>query len=591
MIRRARPLAAGRLEMERPMQIEVNNRMIEARPGEMLLSALRRAHVNVPTLCNLEHLTPTGACRLCVVEVEGQRNLVPSCAFPVQEGMKVRTHSPRAVGARKTIVELLLANHPDDCLYCVRNNNCTLQALAAELGVRERRFRAGRSNTYHADTSSASIVRDPSKCILCGKCVRVCEEVQGVAAIDFIHRGSRTHVGTAFDQGLNVSSCINCGQCIMVCPTSALREQSAIKEVLDALRNPDRFVVVQHAPAVSVTLAEEFGLRPGADVDGCLTAALRLLGFRRVFDTSFSADLTIMEEASELVRRIRTGGRLPLLTSCSPGWIKYVEEFHPDFVPNLSTCKSPQQMLGALIKSCFAQREGLDPAKIYSVAIMPCTAKKFEAGRPELGRDGRPDVDAVLTTRELARIFRLRGIDPTRVVPESADHPFGERTTAGKLFGATGGVMEAALRTAHHLLTGRELAELKVKPVRGLEGVKEARVGINGLELGVAVVSGLANAGRLLGEIRAGRADLQFIEVMTCPGGCIAGGGQPLGADRDAVRARMRALYQIDRDEPVRVSHRNEAVRRLYDEFLDEPLSEASHRLLHTHYHAREVIR
>jgi NADH-quinone oxidoreductase subunit G/NADP-reducing hydrogenase subunit HndD len=322
-----------------------------------------------------------------------------------------------------------------------------------------------------------------------------------------------------------------------------------------------------------------------------MTAALRRLGFQRVFDTAFTADLTIMEEASELVHRVKHGGKLPLLTSCSPGWIKYVEEFHPDFVDNLSTCKSPQQMMGAILKTYFAQRENLDPARIFSVAIMPCTAKKFECGRPELGRAGEPDVDAVLTTRELARTIRARGIDLNRLIPEAADTPFGERSTAGKLFAVTGGVMEAALRTGYHLLTGQELVNLKIKAVRGLDGVKEARVPVNGMELGVAVVSGLANAGRLLAEVRAGRRDLHFIEVMTCPGGCIAGGGQPLGVDPEAVKARMRALYQIDRDEPLRVSHRNESVRRLYDEFLDEPLSELSHKLLHTHYHRREVIR
>lgn len=583
--------------------LQVNSRPIEAQPGEMLLTALRRAGINVPTLCNLEQLTPTGACRLCVVEVEGQRNLVPSCAFPVAPGMKVWTHSPRALRARKTIVELLLANHPDDCLYCVRNNNCRLQELAAELGVRQRRY-FGTRRQYHADTSSASIVRDPAKCILCGKCVRVCEEIQGVAAIDFIHRGSRAHVGTAFDQGLNVSSCINCGQCVMACPTGALTEQSHIKEVVEALNrrlragapqegrpgNGGPLVVVQHAPAVSVTIAEELGLRPGADAAGILNAMLRRLGFDRVFDTSFSADLTVMEEAAELVHRIKTGGPLPLLTSCSPGWIKYVEEFHPDFVGNLSTCKSPQQMLGALMKSYLAEREGRDAADIYSVAVMPCTAKKFEAGRPELARHGLPDVDAVLTTRELLRLIRLRGLDPARVDPEPADSPFGERSSAGKLFGATGGVAEAALRTAHYLLTGQELPVTRLKAVRGLDAVKHATVPIGELEVHVAVVSGLANAGRLLDEIRADRRHLHFVEVMTCPGGCIAGGGQPLGTDRAALRSRLDALYRIDRDAPLRAAHRNPTVQRLYEEFLGAPLSARSHELLHTLYHAREVV-
>ena len=571
------------------IKIEVNGKSIEAQPGEMLLSALKRAGIKVPTLCYMDGLFPSGACRMCVVEVEGQRNLVPSCAFPVAGGMKVQTHSPRAVRARKTIVELLLADHPDDCLYCVRNGSCQLQELAEELGVRQRCY-TGEKNRYELDTSGLSIVRDPAKCILCGKCVRVCEEIMGVAAIDFIERGSKTRIGTAFDQGLNISSCINCGQCIMVCPTGALREQSYIKEVVNALGDPEMFVVVQHAPSVSVSLGEEFGVTPGTDVDGVMTAALRALGFDRVFDTSFSADLTIMEEASELAHRISTGGTLPMMTSCSPGWIKFVEQFYPDFLKNLSSCRSPQQMMGAVIKSYFAEREGLDPKKIFSVSIMPCTAKKFEAGRTEMSRDGVPDVDAVLTTRELARFIRMRGLDIRTLDPETADTPFGERTTAGKIFGATGGVMEAAIRTAYCLITGEELEHLEVEAVRGLEGVKEASVQIGDLEARVAVVSGLGNARRLLDEVRAGRKELHFIEVMTCPGGCIAGGGQPLGADLDAVRARMQALYTIDSDEPVRTSHNNLSIQRLYKEFLGEPLSHKSHELLHTNYAEREVV-
>ena len=571
------------------LTIEVNNRKIEAKSGEMLLDTLKRNGITVPTLCHMENLFPTGACRMCVVEVEGERALVPSCAYPVRDGMKVQTHSPRALRARKTIIELLLANHPDDCLYCVRSGHCDLQGLANELGVRERRYSGGK-NEYHVDSSNPSIVRDPAKCILCGKCVRVCEEVQAVAAIDFVGRGSKTMVGTAFSEGLNVSSCINCGQCIMVCPTGALREQSYIKEVLNAIADPGKLVVVQHAPSVSVTLGEEFGLKPGADVDGMLVAALRRLGFDRVFDTSFSADLTIMEEASELAHRIRTGGKLPMMTSCSPGWIKFVEEFYPEILDNLSTCKSPQQMMGAVIKSFFAEREGIAPDKIFSVAIMPCVAKKFEAGRPEHSRNGIPDIDAVLTTRELARVIRMRGMDLQSLTPEHADTPFGERSTAGKIFGASGGVMEAAIRTAYHLLTGDELPGLKVEAIRGFDGRKEAKLEINGTPIGVAVVSGLQNARQLLEEIRNGRDDIHFIEVMTCPGGCIAGGGQPLNANPDAIRARMQALYTIDRDEPVRTSHGNPSIQRLYTEFLGEPLGEKSHHLLHTHYAKREVM-
>jgi NADH-quinone oxidoreductase subunit G/NADP-reducing hydrogenase subunit HndD len=570
-------------------KIEVNGRTVEAEQGETILTALRRAGINVPTLCNMDCMLPSGACRMCVVDVAGAPNLVPSCAFPVSDGMKIQTHSPRAVRARKTIVELLLADHPDDCLYCVRNKNCQLQDLAAELGVRQRRL-AGAKRSSTLDLSSPSIIRDPAKCILCGKCVRVCEEVQGVAAIDFIGRGSKTRIGTAFDEGLNVSSCINCGQCINVCPTGALREQSHLKEVIDALNDPNRIVTVQHAPAVSVTIGEMFGLPAGTDAAAVMTAALRRLGFNRVFDTSFSADLTIMEEGSELVHRVKTGGVLPMMTSCSPGWIKFVETFYPEFIPNLSTCKSPQQMLGAITKSYWAEREGIDPAKIFSVSIMPCTAKKFEAGRTEMSHNGLADIDAVLTTRELGRLIRMRGLDLKTLEADTADTPFGERTTAGKLFGASGGVMEAALRSAYFLITGKELANLKIEAVRGLEGRKEAHVQVGDLNVGVAVVSSLGAARQLLDEIRMGRKDIHFIEVMTCPGGCVNGGGQPASVDRDAVRERMQALYRIDEEGPVRTSHSNESVKRLYAEYLREPLGEKSHHLLHTHYAKRDVL-
>jgi NADH-quinone oxidoreductase subunit G/NADP-reducing hydrogenase subunit HndD len=572
--------------------IEVNGKNIEAREGETILAALKREGLTVPTLCHMEGLKPTGACRICVVDVDGFNTLVPACSYPVSEGMKIRTHSPRAVAARKTIIELLLADHPDDCLYCERSDNCDLSRLAVEYGVRQRRFTGSRSR-HHLDVSSPSIVRDPEKCILCGKCVRVCEEVQGVSAVDFIGRGSKTTVGCAFDEGLNVSSCINCGQCIMVCPTGALREKSHLKEVIEALNDPDKLVTVQHAPAVSVTLAEEFGMNPGQDVAGTMTAALRRLGFDRVFDTAFSADLTIMEEASELVHRIQTEGPLPLMTSCSPGWIKYVEQFHPEYIDNLSTCKSPQQMLGALVKHIYPAEQGIDASSIYSVSIMPCTAKKFEARRPEVGTTngtGIQDVDAVLTTRELARLIKQYGLDLNELEPEAPDTPFGARSTAGKLFGASGGVMEAAVRTAHYLITGKEMANLRVQPLRGMAGVKEAKVAIDGLEISVAVVSGLGNASALLEEIRAGRKQYHFIEIMTCPGGCINGGGQPVGANTEAVQARMQALYNIDQREKLRTSHKNHMVRELYDNLLEKPLSDMSHRLLHTHYAKRDVL-
>jgi len=569
------------------VNINVNDRIVKAQPGEYILQVLKREGIRVPTLCNLPDLFPSGACRLCVVEIEGMPGLVPSCAYPVSEGMKIRTHTPRALRARKTIIELLCANHPDDCLYCVRNGNCELQNLAEELGVRERRY-SGKKSEHKIDTSSPSIVRDPNKCILCGKCVRVCEEIQGVSAIDFVKRGSQAYISPEFNDGLNVSTCINCGQCIAVCPTGALREQSSLKEVTEAINNPEKIVIVQHAPSVSVTLGEEFGLKAGQDVMGIMTAAFRRLGFDRVFDTSYSADLTIMEEAAELVERIKSGGTLPMMTSCSPGWIKFVEQFYPEFIGNLSTCKSPQQMLGAIIKSFYAEKQGIEPSRIFNVAIMPCTAKKFEAERPEMAQNGLPGVDAVLTTRELARLIRMRGLDLRTLEPEGSDTPFGERSSAGKLFGVSGGVMEAALRTAHFMLTGQELEMDRIKPLRGLDGIKEFHVQVAGIELGVAAVSGLSNARKLLEQIKKGRKDIHFIEVMTCPGGCIAGGGQPYSSNPEIIKARMKALYEIDRDAVVRTSHSNKFIQRLYDEFLEKPLSHKSHELLHTHYQSRK---
>jgi iron-only hydrogenase group A len=569
--------------------IEANGHKIEAKQGDTILQTLKRAGINVPTICHMEGLLPSGTCRMCVVEVEGYGGLVPSCSQPVAEGMKIRTNTPDVLATRKTIIDLLLSNHPDDCLYCARNGNCDLAKLAADNGVKDRAYQ-GERNHRPKDISSPSIIRDPDKCILCGKCVRMCDEIQGVSAIDFIQRGSKAYVGTAFNQGLNVSSCINCGQCILVCPTAALSEHQYINEVLQALADPTKTVVVQHAPAVSVSIAEEFGFAPGTDFDGKMTAALRRVGFDRVFDTSFTADLTIMEEGSELVHRVQTGGALPMFTSCSPGWVKFVEEFYPEFLPNVSTCKSPQQMMGAIIKSYFAQKENLDPKNIVSVSLMPCTAKKFECGRPEMGKDFVADVDYVLTTRELAELFRITGVNPAAIEPEGPDTPFGERSSAGKLFGGSGGVMEAALRSAFFLLTGDELKEYTIQELRGLKGSKELRVKIGDLEVGAAVVSSLGQARKLMDEIKAGRSDIHFIEVMTCPGGCINGGGQPIGADKEAIKARMSALYQIDTDDKLRVSHKNEWVQRLYTEFLGKPLGHKSHELLHTHYNKREVL-
>jgi iron-only hydrogenase group A len=571
------------------IELRVDGQTIEAKEGETILSALKREGIHVPTLCHMEGLNPTGACRICVVELEGAANFVPACSFPVAPGMKIQTRTPKVLDARRTIVELLLSNHPDDCLYCARSGKCDLQQLSQSLGIRQRLYR-GKRNIREKDVSGPSLIRDPEKCILCGRCVRICEEIQGVGAIDFVGRGCKAFIGTAFDQGLNVSSCINCGQCIIGCPTGAIVERSYIDEVVAALSDPEKLVVVQHAPAVSVTLAEEFGMEPGQDVDGKMVAALRRIGFKRVFDTSFTADLTIMEEASELAHRIQTGGVLPMFTSCSPGWIKFVETFYPDFIPNLSTCKSPQQMMGAIIKSYFAKRESVDPSQIVSVSIMPCTAKKFECSRPEMAPNHIQDVDYVLTTRELGQMLRMFGVDLLSMSPQSADTPFGERSSAGKIFGASGGVMEAAVRTASYLLTGQELPKLELQPLRGMKGAKEIKAKLGDLEVGAAVISGLGNARKILEEIRNGRKDLQFIEVMTCPGGCINGGGQPIGTDKEAARNRMQALYKIDQNENLRVSHQNQGVKRLYEEFLGKPLGEISHRLLHTRYSHRDVL-
>lgn len=577
------------MEVLSMFEINVNGRTVQAKEGDTILQALERIGINVPTLCHMKGLPPSGACRICVVECEGMRGLIPSCSYPVTNGMKIKTNSKRVIDARKTIIALLLANHPDDCLYCVRNGNCELQNLAEEYAVRERRYPV-KSSKIGLDVTSPSIIRDPAKCILCGKCVRVCDEVQKVSSIDFVRRGSKMQVCPAFEESLNVSSCINCGQCVNVCPTGALREKSYLQEVHDALQNPELVVVAQHAPAVSVSIAEEFGLKPGTDVNGIFTAALREIGFKYVFETSFSADLTIMEEASELANRIKNGGVLPMLTSCSPGWIKYIEQFYPELLPNLSTCKSPQQMLGALIKSYFPKAVGLKPEQIYSVSIMPCTAKKFEAARPEMaGKKGLPDIDAVLTTREIARLIKLCGVNMNALEPAEADTPFGTKSSAGKLFGASGGVMEAAIRTAHYFLTGKDLSSPKIEFARGLEGVKEGSVKIGDLTLRFAVVNGIGNAPQVLDQIKKGKSDLHFVEVMTCSGGCVAGGGQPLGTDLNKIKARIASLYSIDSSSELRFSHRNPYIQKIYKDFLEKPLSEKSHELLHTHYRKRKV--
>ncbi|MEI6765166.1 MAG: NADH-dependent [FeFe] hydrogenase, group A6 [Bacteroidota bacterium] len=570
--------------------ININNKPVIAEKGEYILDTLERSGIKIPTLCHMKGLLPSGACRMCLVELKNNGKLVTSCSFPVEEGMDILTHSPRVINARKTIVELLLSNHPDDCLFCARNKNCELQNLSEELDVRQRRI-SGKKNSFPMDIAGLSLVRDPDKCILCGRCVRECEEVIGVSAIDFSNRGSKTIVGTAFNRGLNTSSCVNCGQCLMVCPTGAITEKSHINQVIEAISNPELQVMVQYAPAISVSLAEEFGLEPGKDINGIMNAALRKVGFNKVFDTSFAADLTIMEEASELIDRIVKKKPLPMFTSCCPAWVKYVEEFWPAMIPNLSTCKSPQQMMGSVIKNYYSRMEDIAPSKIFSVAVMPCTAKKFEAQREEMSTDGIQDVDAVLTTRELAKLIRVFGIDISKLEPEDADSPLGTRTSAGKIFGASGGVMEAALRTAHFMLTGKELVDPKFSELRGFRGIKETKVTIGDTELGIAVVNGLGYALPVLQEIAAGRSNIHFVEVMSCPGGCIAGGGQHIGANQDSIFARIKALYNIDETSKVKVSHQNPQVIELYAKFLGKPLGENSHHFLHTEYAKREVLK
>ncbi|MCD6233901.1 MAG: ferredoxin [Candidatus Neomarinimicrobiota bacterium] len=567
------------------MNITINNIEVWANPGETVLEVAEREGIRIPTLCYLKGFSPTGSCRMCMVEVEDQGRLVPSCAFPVYDGMKVKTNSPEVRRARKTIIELLLANHPQDCLVCTRNGNCDLQSLAAEYGVRSYRY-VGQRRKGKLDLASPSIERDPEKCILCGRCVRVCHEMQNVGAIDLINRGFNSAVAPAMDRSLNTVACVYCGQCIVHCPVGALREKSDQKRVWEAINNTDKLVVAQIAPAVRVAIGEEFGLEPGEIVTGKIVAALRRMGVDTVFDTNFAADLTIMEEANELIERITQKKTLPMVTSCSPGWVKYLEHFYPDLMDHLSSCKSPHEMEGAMIKSYYARKMGINPEKIFVVSVMPCIAKKFEAQRPELGKEYQ-DVDAVITTRELARMIRVAGLDFSRLPDEGFDDPLGESTGAGAIFGAAGGVMEAALRTAHYMMTGKDMPVIDFSPIRGLQGVKESTVEINGIKLKVAAVSGLKNIDVLLKDMQAGKSEYHFIEVMACPNGCINGGGQPLPSTPEKIQKRTEAIYKIDQGLPKRCSHHNQSIQKLYHEFLEKPGSHTAHDLLHTYYTKR----
>ncbi len=560
--------------------------------GTTILEAAKSIGINIPTLCYMKGINEIGACRICVVEVKGARSMVAACVYPVNEGMEVTTNSEKVYSARKTTLELLLSDHKKDCLSCERNLNCELQKLSAEYGCDAYRFRGAASKLDPQDTTTDYLVRDNSKCILCRRCVAMCGKVQTVAVIGANERGFKTNIGCAFEEGLGNSPCVACGQCINVCPTGALTEKSEIAAVKAALADPEKVVIVGAAPSVRAGLGEEFGFPIGTNVEGKMATALKMLGFDHVFDVNFAADLTIMEESAELIERIKTGGKLPMITSCSPGWIRFMEFYYPELIPNVSTCKSPQQMFGATIKTYYAEKAGIDPKNIFVVSIMPCIAKKFEKKRDNQSASGYPDIDASLTTRELAKLIRQKGIIFSELKDGKLENPLGEFTGAGVIFGATGGVMEAALRTAVEKLTGEKLGKLDFTEVRGTEGIKEATYKVGGTDVKVAVASGLSNAKILCEKIKNGEADYQFVEIMCCPGGCVNGGGQPIldaytrrNVDYKALRAK--ALYDEDKNLALRKSHENPAVIALYDEYFGEPGSHKAHEILHTSYAPR----
>lgn len=537
--------------------IEINSQPVTARRGETILAILNRIGIKVPTLCHLAGFTPTGACRMCVVEVEGMPGLVTSCSHQVEEWMKIQTHSPRVMKARKTVVELLLANHPDDCLYCDRSGNCELQDLASGLNITERRYRT-RKPSIRIDRNCDSIERDPAKCILCGRCIRVCDEVIGMSAIEIVGRGSKSSIGTSYNKGLNVQACVRCGQCIMVCPTAALREKGSYSAVIDALGNKDLFPVIQISPGVQGSIAEDLGIKGGRDLQNLLGTALRRMGFRQVFDTSASADLMIINIAQQLAERIKDKEKMPLLTSCCPSWVQFIEEYKPELKKHLVNSGSPMQIMGSWIKEHFTQHMNITKDKIFSVAVMPCTSKKHES---LLENKDHPVIDAVLTTRELIRLIRLYGIDFNTLEPENTEFGFGIRGTAGRLSGIAGGETEAVIRTLCYQMTGQELSPVKINELRGLKNRKETRIKIGRTSVSFAAVSGLAAARQLLDEIETGKAEFQMVEVMACPFGCINGGGQRLGTDEKALKSRMKALYDADEEEMIKVAHKNPTIQ------------------------------
>ena len=570
------------------VNIKINGRDYAVEKGITVLEAARYAGIDIPTLCYLKDINEIGACRLCLVEVKGARGMVTACVYPVNEGMEITTNSPKIRAARKMNLELLLSNHKKECLSCVRSTTCELQSLCNEYGVDENHF-GGERTEYAIDDSAPSIIRDNNKCILCRRCVAACKTMQGIGVIGANDRGFDTHIGTAFDIKLADTSCVNCGQCVVACPTGALYEKDDTAKVFEAIADPDMHVAICAAPSVRAQIGECFGYEPGTDTEGKMVASMKRLGFDGVYDMNLTADLTIMEEATEFLGRVKNGGKLPMITSCSPGWIKFCEHYFPEMTENLSTCKSPQQMFGATYKTYYAQKMGLDPAKIFFVSAIPCTAKKFEVGRADQSAAGVPDVDVAITTRELARMIQQAGIDFRSMQDEKFDTPFDIGSGAGAIFGATGGVMEAALRTAAEVIEGKQLEKVEFEDVRGTEGIKRATYKLGDIELKVAVASGTANAKKLLTAVENGEEKVDFIEIMACPGGCVNGGGQPYQPAKvrnnvDLRAKRAAVLYTADKNMDLRKSHENSAVKKLYDEFFGEPNSHKAHEILHTSY-------
>lgn len=581
--------------MSELITIYINDTEYKVEPGQTVMQAADKLGFHIPRLCYHPKLSIEGACRVCIVEVEGMKSYVASCAFPVADGMKLHTNTRELRRARRDIIELLLDNHPMDCHTCERDGNCELQRLASSVGIRARHFE-GEKKHYDKDLSFESVIRDPDKCILCGRCVRMCSEVQKVHNLTQAHRGFKTVVMPAYNMPMDESVCTGCGQCINVCPTASFLEKNFTQELFEKLNDDSMVKVVQFAPSVRAAIGEAFGLEPGVNMEGKLVAALKKLGFDYVFDTQFTADLTIMEEASEFLERLQGKAAMPMITSCSSAWMKCMEQFYPDLIDNVSTCKSPMSMLGALVKTYFADKINTDPRKIFSVATMCCTAKKYEAARPELEIDGMRGVDLVVTTREIAWMIKSAGIDILNIEEERPDSPMGISSGAGAIFGTTGGVMEAAIRTAYELFTGQTLVDIEIEAIRGLEGIKEGTIVMDGNEIKVAVAHGLGNACKLLDIVREDPDRYHFIEIMGCPGGCIGGGGQPYAAansiplDEECLKKRAESLYDIDRKNTIRRSLDNPDIQMLYKKFLHSPLSKVSHKLLHTHYQAKKPI-